>query len=236
MYKLFFCIRWKKQTVAWKYKKMTLDVSIHFRYLSQDKGETLPELVKRYPQYTRTSIYRHSKIPVGKNHLDNRHKNTGRPPKLTDSDSRKIANSLLKLRKNVRNCSSTEIQCDAGIGPRHISNRTVWRCLKRQGYKYTQCRRNGQLFKTDLKKRVKFARNCKRLPKRFWQEGVSFYLDRTGWVHKTDPCKQACTYLSRMWKKASESLHRKCTAKGKKEGSAGRMGNVPRYRFSFNNF
>ena len=207
-----------------KYKKMPLDVSFYLRYLSQDKKETLPELMKRYPQYSRTTIYRHSKILNGNMDVDSRHKNTGRRPKLTQRDGRKLVNSLLKLRKSVGNCASSEIQREAGIDERHVSNRTVRRCLKKQGYKYTQCRRKGQLFTDDLKKRVQFARKCNKLPETFWQGGVAFYLDGTGWVHKTDPCKQVRTYRTRMWKKSGESLARECTAKDKKEGSAGKIG------------
>lgn len=75
----------------------------------------------------------------------------------------------------------------------------------------------------DLKKRLIFARRCKKLPNNFWTEGISFYLDGTGWVHKTNPCSHASTYRTRTWRKRGEGLKRECCAKGKKEGTGGRM-------------
>ena len=82
-----------------KYRKIPLDVSIHLRYLYQDKKENLKDLMKRYPQYARTSIFRHSKVPIGDLKIDRRHQNKGRPPSLTNRASRLIVNTILKLRK-----------------------------------------------------------------------------------------------------------------------------------------
>ena len=83
-----------------KYKKIPFDVSMHLRYLHQDKGETLPQLMQRYPQYSRTTIYNHSRLPIGENIVDRRHSNKGRPAKLTPRDVRKLSSSLKKLREN----------------------------------------------------------------------------------------------------------------------------------------
>ena len=205
------------------YKKIPLAVSLHLRYLHQDGGCKLPELLKRYPEYSRTTIYRHSRLPIQVLNEDKRHLNKGRPCKLTDRDNRKIVSTLLKLREDVGAFSSTDIQRVSGMKEKNVSNSTLRRSLRRHGYAYTQCRRKGILLKEDLKKRLKFARNCKRLPESFWTEGISFYLDGTGWVHKTNPCEHAKTLRTRTWKKKSESLAWHCTAKGKKEGTAGRM-------------
>ena len=79
------------------------------------------------------------------------------------------------------------------------------------------------LSKQDLGKRLTFALKCKKLSSTFWTEGISFYLDGTGWVHKTDPCGQTRTYRTRMWRKRGEGLNQECSAKGRKEGSGGRM-------------
>ena len=46
-----------------------------------------------------------------------------------------------------------------------------------------------------------------------WTEGISFYLDGTGWVHKSNPYLNRRTARTRTWK----------TAKGKKEGVGGKM-------------
>ena len=40
-------------------------------------------------------------------------------------------------------------------------------------------------------------------------------------MHKRNPKRNARTSRTRMWKKKGESVHKKCTAKGKKEGTGG---------------
>ena len=41
--------------------KIPLDVSIYLRYLHQDRNIRIKELVKEYKQYSKTSIYQHTK-------------------------------------------------------------------------------------------------------------------------------------------------------------------------------
>ena len=205
--------------------KIPLDVSIHLRYLQQDKGLLLPELCAKYPDFPRTSIYRHSRKPIGESTVDKRTESKGRPRKLDDRDERHLVNSLMKLREEVGAFSSTDIQRHCGLIENNVSNRTIRRSLHNQGYNFTQCRRKGQLYKDELKTRLKFSKQCKRLPADFWEQGISFYLDGTSWIYKTDPCKQAKTTRTRMWKKKGEALDRSCTAKGEKEGSGGRVAN-----------
>ena len=136
---------------------------------------------------------------------------------------RKVVNALLKLREQEGNFTSTDIQRAAGIEVDTVSNRTLRRHLNKRGYNFTQCRRKGQLLKEDLTKRLKFAKKYKQYPKEFWQTGIGFYLDGTGWVHKTNPSQHARTARTRTWKKRGESLSLHCTAKGKKEGVGGTM-------------
>ena len=208
-----------------KYKKMPLEVSLHLRYLHQDKGETITALHKRYPDYPMTSIHRHAKKPIQNTSVDGRLKNkkAGRKKKLNKRDVRKFERSLKRLRKNVGNFYSADVEVDAGFKFKNVSNRTIRRALRAKGYDFTQCRKKGQLTVEDLSKRLAFARKCKKLPASVWTEGISFYLDGTGWVHKTDPCKTARTSRTRTWKKRGESLTKDCLAKGKKEGVAGKV-------------
>ena len=63
----------------------------------------------------------------------------------------------------------------------------------------------------------------KQLPNDIWETGISFYLDGTGFVHKTNPCKNVRTTHTRMWRKRGEGLKREYTAKGMKEGTGGRV-------------
>ena len=130
---------------------------------------------------------------------DKRHENTGRPRKLDERDERSILRQLHDLRDTVGTSSSKDIQVASSIS--NVCNRTVRRVLKKHGYGYYQCRKKGMLSKQDLGKRLAFALKCKKLSSTFWTEGILFYLDGTGWVHKTDPCGQTRTYRTRMWMK-----------------------------------
>ena len=202
------------------YKKIPLVVSIHLRYLRQDKNENLEQLMQRYPQFSKSSISRHSKQPIGEIIEDRRHYNKGRPSKVTERDCRMVSKSVKKLREEVGKFSVEDIKHDTGLP---YSIKTFRRLLQKLGYRYVQCRKKGLLLKEDLKARVKFARKCKRLPANFWQDGVGFYLDGTSWVHKTDPKSMARTSRTRVWRRKGECLDRNCTSKGKKEGSGGKV-------------
>ena len=117
-----------------------------------------------HPLYSKTSIFRHSKLALGEAKVDGRinNKSAGRKRKLKSRDHRAIVTSLLKLRTTEGNFHSTDVQKDAGLEG-EVSNRTVRRCLRTQGYRFTQCRKKGQLTTQDLKLRLAFARKCKKL-------------------------------------------------------------------------
>ena len=204
-----------------KYSKVPLGVSVHLAYLFQDLKLPFSEICKRYPNIPVTTIRRHAKKRIGAAVLDNRTFNKGRPRKLSPRDERAIITSLIRLRENNNgNLYSTDIQNDAGLG--HVSNMTVRRVLASKGYRCTQCRRKGQLSKKDLQTRMRFAQRCKNLPQDTWTKGISFYLDGTSWVHKSNPSKSAKTARTRTWKKQGESLSIDCLAKGCKEGVNGK--------------
>ena len=143
-----------------KYRKIPFEISIHIRYLHQDKGDKSADVCKRYLNYSKTSIFRHSKLPLGEPKKDGRHSNCGRPQKLQQRDKRILVKCLLKLRKEDGNCSSVDVQQEVGL--HSVSNRTIIRTLKKEGYGYTQCRRKGILLQKDLQKRLNFARRCKK--------------------------------------------------------------------------
>ena len=207
-----------------KYQKIPDDVSVYVRYLFQDKGMKMTEICERFPKYPQRTLYRHAKKPIGEKPLDKRHKNPGRPKKLSERDGRKLKSEIYKLRSKRGVFNSTHIQEAAGISKAQCSNRTVRRCLNDAGFGYLQCRKKGQVTKTDLKKRVKFARDCKKnYTDDFWTNGISFYSDGVAWAHKTNPCEYAKTNRTRTWRLRSEGLSVHCTAKGKKEGVGGRV-------------
>ena len=160
---------------------------------------------------------------VGENVFDKRRQNKGRPRKLTLRDERSIIRTVHKLRNESVSFSSKRIKTAANV-PEDVSCRSVRRFLNKKGYGYTQARKKGLLTENDKKKRTKFAKNVlKRLKEEFWTEGISFYFDGVGFVHKTNPHNEARSSCARNWRKAGEGLIH--TTKGKKEGSGGKTAN-----------
>ena len=80
-------------------KKMSLEVSVRLRYLHQDKGVKICDLVKGFPNYSKSNIYIHVKLPDEAAKTDGRKLNKGRPKVLTVRDERKIIRTMLMLRK-----------------------------------------------------------------------------------------------------------------------------------------
>ena len=72
-------------------------------------------------------------------------------------------------------------------------------------------------------KRLKLAQKCNALIINFWTERISFFSWLASWVHKTDPCQQARTPRTCMWRKKGERLHQECSTKDKKERTVGQM-------------
>lgn len=197
-------------------------LSVYIRFLHKEQNMGIAKICKMFPEYPKGTLYVHMKKDLMQEHCDKRKNNTGRPRKTNDRDERKIVQTLKKLRSTVGTFTSTDIQNMSGFD-QQISNRSVRRVLNKHGYGYYQCRKKGMLSREDLQKRLQFARKCKKLPADFWTEGLSFYLDGTGWVHKTDPCLNAMTHRTRTWRQRGEGLSRECTAKGRKEGTGGKM-------------
>ena len=70
------------------------------RYLHQDKGVKICDLMKRFPNYSKSNIYIHAKLPDEAAKTDGRKLNKGRPKVLSvRSDERKIIRTMLMLRE-----------------------------------------------------------------------------------------------------------------------------------------
>lgn len=148
----------------------------------------------------------------------------GRPRKLTDRQRRLIIRSVSTLRNEEGNFSAKRIMEKSGIDNGEVSVRTVTRLLNENGFFYLQARKKGLLMRDDLKKRLSFAKLCKKnYPANFWTENLSFFLDGTGFAHKTNPFDQARAPKGRTWRKLSEGLTLGCTSKGRKEGTGGKV-------------
>ena len=68
----------KKKTLG----QVPLEVSVHLRYLYQDKCIRGKELLKMFPKLSKATIYCHAKKPVADKTVDNRKHNHGRPKKI----------------------------------------------------------------------------------------------------------------------------------------------------------
>jgi hypothetical protein len=67
------------------------ETSIYMRYLFQDKGLRGNELLKRFPKYSKATIYRHAKLPINDVATFDKGKHSkGRPRKLSIRDESNV--------------------------------------------------------------------------------------------------------------------------------------------------
>ena len=90
-----------------------------------------------------------------------RKKVTGRPRKLSHREERLLLRSIPKLRKSDGKFTIKHLMQKAGVDIAHVSTETVQRFPHREGYQYLHARQKGLLTKTDLVKRLQFARKMK---------------------------------------------------------------------------
>ena len=138
---------------------MPLEVSIHLRYLHQDKGVKISQLLKDkkwYKKYSKSNIYRHAKMAIGEIKEDGWHFNEGRPCLLTAKDKRVLIRSRSKLCTEVGCFNVRRLRVEAGIDP-EISDVTVRHCLNSESYKHLQARKKGLMIQKDVKERVGFV-------------------------------------------------------------------------------
>ncbi len=113
---------------------------------------------------------------------------------------------------------------EVGIERGHVSERTVGRYLNAHGYFYLQSRKKGLMTQKDLKNRVRFARKMQRdYSANVWTREIGFYLDGVSFAYKRNPLDQAKAPEGRIWRKKTEGLEIGCVAKGRKEGTGGKV-------------
>ena len=174
--------------------------------------------MEKFPQFSKATVYKHARKPLGTNFLDGRKGNRGRPRKIDAAVHRRIRREVQSLTKSADGFTSIDVQSNLGL-QESMCNRTVRRELNRAGIKYLHLRKKGVLLETDLPKRLKFARKCKRiLSPSFYRTGISMYLDGVGFEWKANPCKSAPGRRAKGWRKPSQGLDLHQTAKSKKEG------------------
>lgn len=153
-----------------------------------------------------------------------RKRRKGRPQKLSDRQKRLLLRTLKQLRESHGNYTILNIMSAIQLDRNFVSERTVSRFLNRNGYFHLQARKKGLLLKSDLVKRMKFARDIKSNERRsFWTDDIGFYFDAASFQFKTHPKQNATTPRGRVWRKHSEGISFGCTTKGEKVGSGGKV-------------
>ena len=102
---------------------MTTEHSIHIRYLHQDKHMKIKDNVKRYKQYSKSSIYRVAKRTIEEEVVNRRKQNKGRPQKLSNREKITIVKELHKLREEEGTFTSKRLQICSNTT--HVCNRSV---------------------------------------------------------------------------------------------------------------
>ena len=201
--------------------KIPLVTSVAIRLLHQTHGWKICQIARKYPNFARRSISRHAKLKIPTDDsppvFDRRKNNPGRPSIVKERDERRLLRTIQTLRNQVGNTfTSGQIKEEAGLS--HVSNRTVRHYLNKNNFYFRHLRKKGLLTAKDRKNRVKFARKLinRLYSSEFWTEGISFYLDGVGFVHKCNPNYAARTNSNMAYRLKNEGLE--MTAKGRKEG------------------
>ena len=164
------------------------------------------------------------KKPIEATNEDRRKYNPGRPKVISERRTRQLVRQVHLLRKEKKGVFNLrDIRKAAGIESK-ISDTSVRRTLHKQGFKYRQSAHKGVLSEEDVKKRYRFAKAIKKkYSESVWWDGICFYLDGTGFTHKVNPCEYAMRSNRSTWRKEKERLSLNCTARGRQEGSGGRV-------------
>ena len=78
--------------------QVPLDVSVHLRYLCQDKSIRGKAILKLYTKLSKAIIYRHAKKPAAEKTVNKRKYNHGRPTKISPRDKRLIFHQIRIIR------------------------------------------------------------------------------------------------------------------------------------------
>lgn len=194
-------------------------------HLAKIKGLSMRQ-VARECNVSVTTVWRikHFEFQRKKGGGRNRNGNMGRPRKLTSREERKLLRGIHILRVQEGGFTIKRLMNNAHIDHTKVSVTTVQRFLNKQGYFCLQARKKGLMTQKDLKNRSHFARKMRKdYTEDVWTQEIAFYLDGTGFAYKTNPLDQALAPRTRVWRKRSEGLDFRCTAKGQKTGSGGKV-------------
>ena len=100
------------------------EVSVHLRYLYQNKGIREKQLLKMYPKLSKAAIYRHAKKPLANKTVDKRKHNHGRPRKNSPRDKRLILRQIHIFREQYGSFTIKRVRVSAGVR-KDVSDETV---------------------------------------------------------------------------------------------------------------
>ena len=192
-----------------------------FVRLLREQGLSIRE-ISRKTRVSRASVHRICNTPIC--NIAKERKAGGRKRSLSYRQERILIRNVKRLREEEGGFSSKRLMKVSGLSLSKLSDRTVRRCLNRNGYHFLQARKKGLLLNSDFKKRVAFAQNIRRrYPRNVFTHKIAFYLDGTSFIYKINPLDQARAPRGRVWRKRSEGLLSGCTAKGSKVGTGGKV-------------
>ena len=117
------------------FTKIPPHVSFRLRYLFQDKGVRGKELLKLYPEYSRTSLYWHAVKSTDSTQIVDKSKfNKGTPKKVSLREERIILREIRKLREEFGSFAIKRLRLVSGLGDK-VCDETVRNLLKREEYK-----------------------------------------------------------------------------------------------------
>lgn len=192
-------------------------------YLRRIKGLSIRK-VAEICNISRGSVWRIANETLVNTYIPKKICKRGPKFKLSERQQRQLVRAVRVLRQREGNFTCKRLMQEACIKRQLVSERTVCRYLNAHGYFYLQTRKKGLMNSKDLKKRVQFAKKMQRdYDANVWTRQMAFYLDGTGFAFKRNPMDQAKAPRARIWRKKTEGLEIGCVAKGRKEGTGGKV-------------
>ena len=115
-----------------KLKRVAMEKSLFMKFLYAEKGIPVSELIKRFPDYSRATIFRHVKRAVNRP-FDKRKLIKGRPKKLSVRNERNIVRQISRIRSKIGPFTLKRLACEAGIAE-DVSMSTISRVLLKHGF------------------------------------------------------------------------------------------------------
>ena len=131
-------------------------VAMRLAYQISEQGGK--DLLKNFPQYNKSTLYKHCKLPIASEAdcVDRRRNYMGGPKELSDRDCRLAVCNISEFRTIERSFTSRRLQVVSRLDD--VSSRTFRRVINDAGYDYRRSRKKGLPRKTDVKKILEFCK------------------------------------------------------------------------------